>query len=267
MLSTLSCARSAREEAGDGRDLKGGRATDERAPGGAGMTADERKGELFPADTKGKWVDAVAVGAELIPVLGGAVSNVLNGWSQERRMQRVKDVIEDLSARVKGLGTRVDEAYVRSDEFEDLLDRTLRQVAAERHQNKRRLYAAFLAGAIECRGEPYDEQLRMLRTIEELQPDHVRVLKAILEEPSLRSAGAIGDRNITKTLQERLPDIPAQRLEDLVAQLADDLRLTIIGGRIGLTITTHPETGKAPDRFTDYGHRLIRYILAAGVTA
>jgi hypothetical protein len=226
---------------------------------------EERRGELFPADRKAEWADAFAVYANLIPVFGGAVSHVLSGWSQERRMLRVREVLDDAVTRIKDLGARLDEGYVKSDEFEDLLDRTLRQVAAERHQEKRRLYAAFLAGAVGSSGEPgYQEQLRFLRTLEELQPDHVRILRAIREEPDLRHAvGSDASDFLIGKLQERLPDISAPRVAALAEQLADDLKLTVIGGRVGILITPSRETGEMPDRFTDYGLGFIRYILGA----
>src|SRR6266540_2351491 len=106
---------------------------------------EEQRSEGLAVDPRAEWADALAFYGTLIPVFGGAVSNVLNGWSRERRMKRAKDVLDDLFSRVQEVGGRLDEGYVRSDEFDDLLDRTLRQVAAERHQEKRRLYAAFLA--------------------------------------------------------------------------------------------------------------------------
>lgn len=144
-------------------------------------------------------------------------------------MQRVKEVLEDLFSRVEALGDQRSDNYIRSDEFEDLLDQTRRQVANERHESKRRLYAAILAGAIEKpAASPYHEQLRMLRTIEELQPDHLQVLRAMLQTPE-RPKRATGSFSGVTTLPQRLPGIPSERLMELVIQLTEELRVITKG--------------------------------------
>jgi len=225
------------------------------------MAEEPRGGELLPVDPKAEWVDAFAPYVELIPLLGGVVSNVMNGWTQERRMRRVGEVISDFNRRMLALGDRLNETrrdYIRSDEFEDLVDRTLRQVTRERHEAKRLLYAAFLAGSVESAGGSYQEELRMLRTLDELQPDHIRVLKAIFEEPSLRHAMG-GGANVFESVHRHMPDVPIGRVVDLVEQLADDLRLTMIGGVVAFTVTAGVEA-EPPDRFTEYGWRFLKFI-------
>jgi hypothetical protein len=225
--------------------------------------SEDTKDELLPPDPGGDYLDAAAMCTSIIPVLGGAISNVLNGWSLERRMQRVREVLEDLSAGIQGLNASQDQ-YVRSDEFEDLLDRTLRQVAAERHRDKRRLYAAFLAGAIANPGEPYHEQLRFLRTIDELQPDHMRIIRAMLQEAPEEESGRYRSMSgsILGTLQRRLPDIAGDRLAELALQLTDELRLVTIGPALNSMMTARGAEDLR-SRFTPYGLRLVAYILAA----
>ena len=213
---------------------------------------------------------AVSLGTILVnvvPGLGGVVASIVSEWSAARRYARVQEVLEDLALRLGNLRSEVSEEYVRSDEFPDLLDQTLRRVAHERHEGKRRLYAAFLAGAITTPGEPYHEQLRILRTLEELQPDHIRVIEAMRQEPGPAPprTGGISTRGLTSIrhiLQERLPDIPPERLTELVAQLTDDLRVVMIGQRLD----QRQVPGKAMDlrnEFTPYGRRLVAYISGA----
>lgn len=79
---------------------------------------------------------------------------------------------------------------MRSDQFQDLLERTLRQAADERNDEKRRIYRLFLKGAIEVPGEPYDEQRRFLRTLDEMRGDYLRVIRAMLHEPEGNVSGA-----------------------------------------------------------------------------
>jgi hypothetical protein len=223
--------------------------------------AEEPENDLLPVDPKGEWAEAIAFMADIIPVLGSPIANVLNGWSQERRQARVKEVLQDLSARLRALGGRLDEGYVRSDEFEDLLDRTLRQVTSERSQAKRRLYAAFLAGAIENPGEPYHEQLRMLRTIDELQPDHIRIMRAMLQAPESGRYSS-GTSSTGRILMRRLPEIPEDRLMELAMQTTEELHVTTIGKNLR-SMATVQGAEDLRDLFTPYGRRLLAYIQAA----
>lgn len=217
------------------------------------------------------YLDLAALFAETIPLLGGAVSNVLGGWSQQRRFQRIREVLGQLQADLTTVRDRVREDYIRSDEFEDLLDQTLRRVANERHEAKRRLYAAFLADAVTSPGEPYHEQLRFLRTLEELQPDHVRIIRALLKQPppAPPGTGGISTKGLTSinsVLRERLADIPPERLTELVVELTDDLRIVAVDH----DLTTLQPPGMAMDLrngFTPYGRRLVAHIRGLGGSA
>ena len=125
--------------------------------------------DVLPEESRAEAAaESLALVAVFIPGLSGAVANVLGGWSAARKYERVREVLEGLALRLANLRSEVTEEYVRSDEFEDLLDQTLRRVATERHASKRQLYREFLVGAISKPGD-YDEQLRVLRTLEELQ--------------------------------------------------------------------------------------------------
>lgn len=222
-------------------------------------------------DAARDYLDLAAILSSAIPILGGAVSNVLGGWSQSRRFQRIRGVLEQLATSLAHVRESICEEYVRSDEFEDLLDQTLRRVAAERHEAKRRLYAAFLAGAVTSPGEPYHEQLRMLRTLEELQPDHLRIVRAMtlkepITEPGVGGISPKGATTILETLRRRLAGVRIDRLEELVEQLTVELHVTEIDRRQLKTIMSAHGARDLQSRFTRYGHRVIAYIRAAEST-
>jgi hypothetical protein len=104
--------------------------------------------DIVPEDTRGDLaLEAGALVANFLPGLGGALANVLSGWSAERKRERVREVISGLALRLANLQSTLADEYVRGDEFEDLLDQTLRRVANERHESKRRLYREFLVAA------------------------------------------------------------------------------------------------------------------------
>lgn len=164
------------------------------------MTDEKKK---VPATTKaeaGFGVAATLVSA--LPWLGGPLSNVLTGMATGRKFERVQEVLDGMAEDLAGFTSAVSEEYVRRDEFEDLLGRTLRQVAEERNEQKRRIYRVFLSGAIKSPGEPYDEQLRFLRTLENLQGDHIRVVRALLQTQERVTGGASSPLSV---LESRLP--------------------------------------------------------------
>jgi hypothetical protein len=94
-----------------------------------------------------------------------------------------------------------------------------------------------------------------LRVLDELQPDHLRVLAAITTEPD-GSDEAFS--SILQTLNARLPDLPTEHIRELVEQL-ERIAVTNIGGALSALMTP----GAAVDlrsRLTPFGHRFVGYI-------
>ncbi len=198
-------------------------------------------------------LDAAAAVASLTPILGGAMSNILSGLASDRRMDRVIEVIEGIGDRVRELSSESSE-YVQTEDFEDLLSETLSRVHRERSEEKRRLYRDFLIDAIQSPGAPYDEQLRFVRTLEELQPDHIRVLKAFMQRPDPSPPYSIG--SIGRTLADRLPGIEENRLMDLAGQLVD-MKL-VAGSLSGMMTASGAQDLRS--RITAYGKRFTRFL-------
>jgi hypothetical protein len=208
-------------------------------------------------DAAADFADLGALFASVVPVVGSAVSFVLSDWTAQRRYQRVRDVLKGLAKDLQQFKGDVQEEYVRSDEFTDLLDQTLRRVANERHDEKRRLYRGVLLGAITGQGQSYDEHLHMLRVIDSLQVAHMALLKAILQvpDPKYMVDGISG--SFIETLKRRLPELSEARIEDLVAQLKDHRILT--SGSLKAMITAR---GAEDMRHTlsPFGRRLVSFL-------
>ena len=212
--------------------------------------------ELVPSGTRTEnALDIAAVVTNVVPWIGGAVAAVLSGMSFNRKLGRVREVLEGVAEDLKNFKSEASQAYVKTEEFEELLERTLRQAADERSAEKRRVYKNFLVGAVESPGQSYDEQIRLLRALEELQPDHIRVLRALVQgkvDPSLMASSP------GQTLMARLPDIPEERLRELVNQL-NDMRVT------SMTSFHVLMTGSGAQNLqhfiTPFGQRLMSFIV------
>jgi len=219
------------------------------------MTEEKEKSLLPPSQPLEAAYDMAAAVSSMVPWLGGPVSMVLGGLSLDLKMERVGQVLTEVNARVKHLEAEAAKEYVQTSEFQELLERTLRQVAQERSEAKHKVYASFLAGDIESPGEPYDEKLRILRILEELQGDHIRVLSAMMQKPE-DVTGISG--SIAQTLGKRVPDIPSERIADLDGQLRD-LKLVSHGGLKTMMTATGAE--QLFNYITPLGKRFVRYIL------
>lgn len=217
------------------------------------MTDDDAT--LLPATKTETALDIAAFVGSAVPWIGGPVSNVLGGMSLGRKLSRVREVLLGLASGLSEFKSEVSEKYVKTEEFEELLEQTLKRAAEERTEEKRRIYAAFLTDVIESPGEPYDEQIRFLRTLEELQPDHLRLLRALCQAPGPKP-GMMGSPN--QTLRRRLPELDEARIADLLSQL-NDLRVT------NLTSLKVMMTGHGAEDLrhsvTSYGQRFLRYTI------
>ena len=219
---------------------------------------DKDDSRLVPKTTKSESaLDVAAFIGSAVPWIGGPVSNVLSGMSWGRKFARVREVLEGLASDLAEFKSEISEEYVKTEDFEELLEHTLRRVASERNEGKRKIYRAFLTNAIESPGESYDEQIRFLRTLEELQPDHVRIIRALSQTPD-PDPGSMGTP--IKTLGQRLPELEKERIGELISQL-NDLRVT------NLTSLKAMMTGSgAADlrhTITPYGKRFLQYIVEA----
>jgi hypothetical protein len=132
-------------------------------------------------------LDVAATVASLVPSIGGPVASILSGISGGRKEQRILEVIQGVSDDLRDFHSDVAEKYVKTEDFEELLENTLRRAAQERTEEKRRLYRNILTKAIKNPGGDCGEQLRFLKTLEEISPDHVLILRASkqLPEPEL----------------------------------------------------------------------------------
>jgi len=162
--------------------------------------------------------------AKAVPGIGGAVAGVLNNWSAERKHERVRDVLNGLAIFVANLKSEVRQEYVLSEEFEELLDQTLRRAATERHE----VSGASMRHSWRARLRPWRA---ISRTTSISQDD--RELQRItcgLSEPCSRRRPREGERDglAEPDPSQRLKDMPLHRIEDLAQQLTDERRLSTI---------------------------------------
>jgi hypothetical protein len=208
--------------------------------------------DLAKADTVEAALESAAAIGSLVPLLGGVIQGVLSGMSIDRKLQRLVAVLNDLQTRLNTLEAGSEE-YLKSDEFGDLVEKTLRQAAEESSEEKRSLYAEFLAGIVEEPVEPYDQRRLMLRTLDELEPAEVLVLRT-LAMPYIQAdpdappgtLGAMASPPFDTTWSEE----NSLALEHLATM-----------GLVTVPDTPRNSRRRAVPRLTDYGRKFIAFVL------
>jgi hypothetical protein len=199
-------------------------------------------------------LDVAATLANLVPLIGGPVANIIGGISGGRRKERILEIVQGVSDDLRDFKSRAAEEYVKTEDFEELLDKTLRHAAQERSAEKRRLYRNILTTAIKQPGGDYDEQVRFVKTLDDLDPDHVQLLRALVQRPET-NLGMIGSP--IQTLRQRVPGMTEARVEQLVNEL-NDRRITSLTSL--RTTMTAQGAADLHDVVTPYGRRFLGYI-------
>lgn len=202
-------------------------------------------------------LDTVSLVASAVPGLGNVVANLLSGFSTDRKFLRVHEVLVGFAQDLKDARSEAAEQYVKTEDFADLLETTSRRAAEARTAEKRRLYRAFLVGAVTAPA-PYDEQVRVLQALDQIQPHHVRILRAMLQEP-VDEDRMMGSQ--LQTLHRRL-GLPREVIEELVVQL-HDLRLVGLTRDSLHTMMTALGAEDLRGWITSLGRRLMDYLVTA----
>ena len=129
------------------------------------------------------------------------------------RREVLEGVVEDL----RHFKSEASEKYVETEEFEEVLENALRRAADERNGEKRCLYRAFLTQSITAADRSYNEQIGFLRTLEDLQRDHLLVLRALLEAPPSDYEGIMGSPTTTSPRTPRTGTLTLSTFRTCVA--------------------------------------------------
>ena len=219
------------------------------------MTESDRVSR-FPTDKTDTAISVASGIASAVPWLGGVVSSVLSGYGQTRKLNRIQEVLDDLADRLTGFESEVSRDYVRTEDFEELLEHTLRRVADERNSEVRKLYVDFIHKMIVEPSDDYDSHMDVLTRIERLRAVDVVVLHAMLEEPRMDEV-------------DRLMGSPMQSLEERTGldrdtikaaiENTDDLRMTDLTGSLQ-TMMTARGAASLQHAVTALGKRVLGYI-------
>jgi len=131
------------------------------------------------------WKGLIDGGLSLIPGLGQAISSALSTRASNLAERRSAALIEAIRESIHSLKSdKLDTTFLESDEFTSLIIRTLELNARSSRAEKVRLFAAVFVGFTHSPGSQLPFKEGFLRLVDELEPEHIAVLRIIYRESS-----------------------------------------------------------------------------------
>ena len=212
----------------------------------------------FPSDRTDKSIAIASSLATLMPIVGGVLSNVLSGHGQQRRFNRVQDLFDGVGERFDALEATLDEEYLKTEDFEDLLFATISKAADERSAEVRKLYARFLHRIMTDPVEDYDEQAEIMNALARLREVHFKVLEAIGQEPSAEAIRSNWAGSPKQTLEQRT-GLSQEQLSDSVETMEALGLVRDLKDRLTTMMTPHG-AHSLQSSVTPLGVRLLEYV-------
>lgn len=117
-------------------------------------------------------LEAAALIASSVPAVGGLLSGLVMQTTSSRRWSRLLAYVESIEDKLDGLGTL-------SDDQGEIIIEIVERVIKERSQEKTDCYRNILLNALGGDSFDYDETLEMVKLVERLTTNHLKVLQAV----------------------------------------------------------------------------------------
>ena len=139
-----------------------------------------------------------SVGKQLLnlnPITGFIVSYVetVKERQAERKLTRCLEMLESLQKDLDESQKSINEKYVKNDDFLDIFEQTVNQVANERNDDKRMYFKNILLNSIFKDTVDYDITEKYMNSLSRLEKDDLTILK-VLYQPELanKAKGYVG---------------------------------------------------------------------------
>ena len=158
---------------------------------------------------------ALRAAAQLVPVFGPVLDSLFGAWGAELARARVMALVEELRAKVDSIEVaKIDEEYLQTEEFADVLMRAVREALQTRHREKLEVLAAVVAGSAvvdRAASLPAEEALTALGglSVREIQlalmiHDQSTIDQPLVSLPELHRGGTFAPDNDIRFQVQRL---------------------------------------------------------------
>ena len=209
----------------------------------------EKEDKLFIIESSLKAI------ASCIPIIGGVGTSIWSDISADRKAQRLKVFLNDLDNELKKNTARINNDLVSKEDFVDVFEMTAKKIAVERSEEKREAFKNILLNGILTPNHTYDELENQIRILDQLNSDHIIVLKIFSSKKEVSGANTFH-----KFFKEILPGWEFDYIKDHLGDL-ENLRLidNIIGNFQTMFTIVNFETVRS--RLTSRGISFLYFIL------
>ena len=131
---------------------------------------EQRASELDETLARDHALVAGMAALQLVPVVGGVVATFISEYVPRKKQERLVEFVQDLSREFTAEQERIDREYVKTKDFDRMVEDVLDRVQTVRNEDKLGYWAALLAGvATADRPTPTDRD-RMIQTLDDFRP-------------------------------------------------------------------------------------------------
>lgn len=191
---------------------------------------------------------------QLVPIVGGVIATYISEYVPRRKQERLVGFVQDLAREFESERERIDSEFVRTAEFDRMVEDVLEHVQTVKNEDKLGYWAALLAGVAASDRPKKSDRDRMIETLDGLRPENLRLLHVIAttsEPPPGMYAGGV-----SMTLDWKMPDVPNDEARRGWGELA---RMDLVGGYPSGTMTAQG-AGMLVAHLTPYGREFVRLL-------
>lgn len=225
------------------------------------MTSDfeQRASELDETPARDHALVAGMAALQLVPVVGGVVATFISEYVPRKKQERLVEFVQDLSREFTAEQERIDRDYVKTRDFDRMVEDVLDRVQTVRNEEKLGYWAALLAGVATTDRPTTSDRDRMIQTLDDLRPEHLRLLHVIATTTEPPPALYMG--GVSATLTWKMPDVA----EDEARRLWGEVARTGVVADYPSGLMTAQGAGNLSGRLSPFGREFVKLLrLEAG---
>jgi len=200
---------------------------------------------------------ALAIGLaalNAIPVAGGTIATLISEYVPRQKQVRLVCFVEDLGERLRAQQERVDQDFVRTEEFQVLFEDALDRVQQRKNEDKFEYWARLIIGVVGKERPPRADRDRFVDTLDRLRLSHLRLLHVVATTTTGKPGMYMG--GVSETLTWKMPDTPIEEIR----RDWDDLARDNVLQSYPSGMMTAEGAGNLTVRVAPYGQQFIRLL-------
>lgn len=219
----------------------------------------ERAGHLGETPGQDHALTVGMASLQLVPIVGGVLATFISEYVPRRKQERLVGFVQDLSREFVAEQTRLDAEFVKSKDFDRMVEDVLDRAQTVRNEDKLGYWAALLAGVATTDRPAASDRERMIETLDGLRPQHLQLLHVIATTTTGRPGSDMG--SVSNTLEWKIPGPP---IDDLRRDWGDLARFGVVSD-YPFGMMTAEGAGNLTVRLTPYGRAFVKLLrLEAG---